>query len=42
MTQMFAAIETAEAQALAAHNAGTCGESEYSCSWCESANNHPN
>lgn len=30
-----AAIATAEAQALAAHEAGTCHESEFSCSHCE-------
>jgi len=34
---MFAAIEAAESEALAAHEAGTCGASEWSCSWCEAA-----
>lgn len=36
MTDPIAAILAAEADAFAAHNAGTCGESEWSCSACES------
>ena len=31
----IAAVEAAEADALAAHNAGTCHLSEWSCSHCE-------
>ena len=30
----IAAFERAEVEALARHEAGTCGESEWSCSWC--------
>lgn len=33
-TDLIAAVEAAEAEALARHRAGTCGESEWSCSWC--------
>ena len=32
---VLAAVEQAEQQAHAAHVAGTCGASEWSCSWCE-------
>lgn len=31
----IAAIAAAEADALARHDAGTCGQSEWSCSHCE-------
>lgn len=31
---LHAAVARAEAEALARHRAGTCGESEWSCSWC--------
>lgn len=31
----IAAIEAAEAQALADHESGACQESEWSCSHCE-------
>jgi len=29
------AVENAERQARETHDAGTCGESEWSCSYCE-------
>jgi hypothetical protein len=32
---VLAAVEQAEQQAHAAHVAGQCGASEWSCSWCE-------
>ena len=31
----LAAVQRAEAEALAAHEAGTCTDSEWSCSFCE-------
>jgi hypothetical protein len=37
MPDLIAAVLSAEADALAAHEAGTCGESEWSCSLCEQA-----
>ena len=35
--RVAAAIERAEAEALRAHEAGTCHLSEWSCSHCETA-----
>ena len=35
--RVSAAIERAEAEALRAHEAGTCHLSEWSCSHCEAA-----
>lgn len=35
MTDLPTAVANAEAAALAAHNAGTCHLSEWSCSACE-------
>jgi len=35
MTDLHAAVANAEAAAVAAHNAGTCHLSEWSCSHCE-------
>ena len=35
--QVVAAVEHAEAEALRAHEAGTCHLSEWSCSHCETA-----
>ena len=35
--RVAAAIERAEAEALRAHEAGTCRLSEWSCSHCEAA-----
>lgn len=32
---MLDAIDKAEAEAKALHDAGRCHESEWSCSWCE-------
>lgn len=40
-TDPLAAIEAAEAAALAAHEAGTCHLSEWSCSYCEAINGAP-
>lgn len=34
---MFQAIADAEAAARSAHDAGTCQDSEWSCSFCEVA-----
>lgn len=34
LDHLTTAILTAEAQAHADHEAGTCQESEWSCSWC--------
>lgn len=31
----LAAVERAEADALAAHKAGTCTDGEFTCSFCE-------
>ena len=36
MSALVAAVADAEAIALADHTAGTCSESEWSCSYCES------
>ncbi len=33
--RFFAALDAAYAKASAAHDAGACGESEWSCSYCE-------
>ena len=35
MTDLIAAIDAAEADALRQHQAGTCHMSEWSCSWCQ-------
>ncbi len=32
---LLSAVQAAESGALAAHLAGTCSASEWSCSWCE-------
>jgi len=34
--RLVLAVEDAEREARAAHDAGRCGESEWSCSYCES------
>lgn len=34
MSHLISAVERAEAEALAAHEAGACHLSEWSCSWC--------
>lgn len=34
---IFAAVQSAEAEAKRLHDAGECGESEWSCSYCEEA-----